>query len=211
MSPVSAQLDAICDAFEKALIAGHAPNVTEFIANADLDSRGQLIRLLLEIEQEHVLRNGGRVVERNLYAAYPQYRREVSQALAAVKKRMATGQTSNSSPLEGDQKNRVVLRVIAGPLAGHEFPFTSHQTLVAGRSRNAQLKLSADRRLSRFHCRFEIRPPECVVLDLGSRNGTLLNGVNVTTATLCSGDQVQIGDTSIQVEISTVNANAAGV
>jgi len=50
----------------------------------------------------------------------------------------------------------------------------------------------------------EITPPRCFLRDLGSTNGTFVNGQRVAEASLKSGDQIQGGATVLLVE---VNAN----
>jgi len=210
LSPVATHLDVLCDAFEEALKSGNALPISQLAASVDEDDRGQLIGLLLEIELEHLLRNGGKISEAEIHSAYPQFSDQVCNAVAAVRKRSDLIQ--NSAPpdsLRCETNEKVVLRVVSGPLVGRDFPFTGHHTLVVGRSREAQLQLSEDRRLSRFHCRFEIRPPDCVVVDLGSRNGTILNGQSVETSSLVNGDRIHIGDTCLQIEIHPNHSGSA--
>ncbi|MCA9038532.1 MAG: FHA domain-containing protein, partial [Planctomycetaceae bacterium] len=94
----------------------------------------------------------------------------------------------------------VRLEVIAGPACGLSNVFHSHQTWIVGRSPHAQLSLPDDKECSRFHSRFEINPPHCVVADLRSRNGTKVNGLRISDVTsLLDGDKVQIGRSVIQV------------
>ena len=117
---------------------------------------------------------------------------------------MDGSKTPVSSPSLCDVEKNVAgtvvsLEVIEGSSVGCVFSFTEHSTIVAGRSRNAQMRLSGDRSLSRFHCRFEVRPPECLVIDLGSRNGTLVNGIPIESTSLINGDQIQIGETHVSV------------
>jgi 3-oxosteroid 1-dehydrogenase len=52
--------------------------------------------------------------------------------------------------------------------------------------------------LSRKHCLFERRPDGWWIQDLGSRNGTKLNGVRVANAALTSGDVVRVGNLEIR-------------
>src|SRR5436189_1378373 len=99
---------------------------------------------------------------------------------------------------------RVTLRVLAGPYTGREFVFDQHDTFLIGRSESAHLYLPEDRFFSRHHCMLEITPPRCFLRDLGSTNGTFVNGQRVAEASLKSGDQIQGGATVLLVE---VNAN----
>lgn len=107
---------------------------------------------------------------------------------------------------------RVTLRVLAGPYNGQEFTFDQHDTFLIGRSENAHLYLPEDRFFSRHHCLLEIAPPRCFLRDLGSTNGTFVNGQRVQEVFLNSGDRVQGGQTVLEVDVQaeqkTTNAEA---
>jgi len=96
---------------------------------------------------------------------------------------------------------RVTLRVLAGPYHGQEFVFDQHDTFLIGRSENAHLYLPEDRFFSRHHCLLEIAPPRCFLRDLGSTNGTYVNGQRVQESFLKSGDRVQGGQTVLEVDV----------
>ena len=96
---------------------------------------------------------------------------------------------------------RVTLRVLAGPYHGQEFVFDQHDTFLIGRSENAHLYLPEDRFFSRHHCLLEIAPPRCFLRDLGSTNGTYVNGQRVQETFLKSGDRIQGGQTVLEVDV----------
>lgn len=60
--------------------------------------------------------------------------------------------------------------------------------------------VARDHRVSRHHGRIVGRRGTLVYVDLGSTNGSKVNGESVTEVVLGSGDRLQIGDTSILVE-----------
>ncbi len=97
---------------------------------------------------------------------------------------------------------RVTLHVVAGPQTGRDFTFDQHDTFMIGRSEDAQFCLPHDRFFSRHHCILEIAPPRCFLRDLGSTNGTFVNGVRVETAHLKHGDRIQGGETVLEVEVA---------
>ena len=101
---------------------------------------------------------------------------------------------------------RVTLRVLAGPYVGREFTFDQHDTFLIGRSESAHLYLPEDKFFSRHHCLLEIAPPRCFIRDLGSTNGTFVNGVRVPEAFLVSGDRVQGGQTILEVDVAAEQA-----
>src|SRR4051812_43073451 len=97
---------------------------------------------------------------------------------------------------------RVTLHVVAGPQTGRVFTFDQHETFMIGRSEDAQFCLPHDRYFSRHHCIVEIAPPQAFLRDLGSTNGTYVNGVRVDTVCLKGGDRIQGGETILEVEVS---------
>lgn len=64
--------------------------------------------------------------------------------------------------------------------------------LVVGREQTSDLVVS-ERAVSRHHARFEKSEAGFLVTDLGSTNGTWVNGERVTNAKLNSGDRIRIG------------------
>jgi hypothetical protein len=97
---------------------------------------------------------------------------------------------------------QVNLKVISGPYKGRIFSFTQHDTFLIGRNPEAHLCLPDDRFFSRNHCLLEINPPHSFLRDLGSTNGTFVNGQRVKDAFLKNGDRVQGGETILIVEVT---------
>jgi serine/threonine protein kinase len=89
---------------------------------------------------------------------------------------------------------------------GREFTFDQHDTFLIGRADTAHLYLPEDRFFSRHHCLLEIAPPRCFLRDLGSTNGTFVNGKRVPEAFLTSGDRIQGGQTVLEVEVQSEQA-----
>ena len=104
---------------------------------------------------------------------------------------------------------RVTLHVVAGPQTGRDFTFEQHDTFMIGRSEDAQFCLPHDRFFSRHHCLLEIAPPQAFLRDLGSTNGTFVNGIRVETAHLKHGDRIQGGETVLEVSVSGEVGQAA--
>ena len=69
-------------------------------------------------------------------------------------------------------------------------------TFAVGRHPRNDLVLK-DPRISSFHCRVEIEADKCVILDLKSRNGTLLNSARIDRSELKHNDRIQLGSTKI--------------
>jgi hypothetical protein len=77
-----------------------------------------------------------------------------------------------------------------------------------GRAPECELVLK-DSRVSRRHARLQARGGVLVLTDLGSTNGTRVNGHRVTEVVLGAGDRIQVGETSIVVDRSGVGASGA--
>jgi FHA domain-containing protein len=92
------------------------------------------------------------------------------------------------------------LRVIdrEGIEAVHEFDGAG---LTIGRSADNDLVLP-DGRVSRHHARIVGRRGTLVYADLGSTNGSRVNGVAVGELVLGIGDRIEVGDTIIVVEVA---------
>ena len=78
--------------------------------------------------------------------------------------------------------NKLVLRALTGDLRGQEFAVTGDAHWILGRSRSCSLRLTGDATVSRQHCLIEMDKRGVWVQDLGSLNGTLVNGAKVSGA-----------------------------
>src|SRR5262245_5987743 len=103
---------------------------------------------------------------------------------------------------------RITLTVNEGPNKGQVFAFEEHDNFIVGRSSRAHLRLPIkDKYFSRLHFLVEMNPPFCRLLDLGSRNGTYVNGKRVPSADLKDGDQIGAGKTTLHVAIEGMEAS----
>ena len=101
----------------------------------------------------------------------------------------------------------IILTVIAGPHKGLEFSFDRHDTFLVGRSKHAHFQLPAkDKYFSRVHFMMEVNPPQCRLIDMGSHNGTFVNGTQVLAADLKDGDQIRAGHTILRVQVASTPA-----
>src|SRR5262245_46983274 len=94
-----------------------------------------------------------------------------------------------------------MFRLHVTPAQGEPFDYPfSEASLVIGRSSASDLVL-ADQFLSRRHTRLYLDGSTLFVEDLGSRNGTLLNGNPVTQPTAVKpGDVVKLSGSSIRIQ-----------
>lgn len=117
----------------------------------------------------------------------------------------------------------VRLTVLTGPHKKRRFCFQGPMHCTVGRANDCSIRLSGDERdyaVSRHHCQLDIDPPCVRIQDLGSLNGTYVNGrklepdeAKLTTAAAAlvrklsvaesvgSGDIITVGDTSFQINL----------
>jgi pSer/pThr/pTyr-binding forkhead associated (FHA) protein len=99
----------------------------------------------------------------------------------------------------------VTLAVTTGPLVGRTFPFEGHDVFLVGRSPNAHCRFPEDDPyFSRVHFLVEVNPPRCRLTDMGSRNGTYVNGRKVDVVDLADGDEIRAGHTRFTVRVEAV-------
>jgi diguanylate cyclase (GGDEF)-like protein len=105
--------------------------------------------------------------------------------------------TKPAFPPEGGEQKRdlAYLIVLAGVSAGEMFKLQEDRTVV-GRGTKVLVRLN-DEGVSREHCAFEREGEKIFVADLGSTNGTYVNGIKIDRKELSDGDKVMVGSTTI--------------
>ncbi len=95
-----------------------------------------------------------------------------------------------------EEPARFELVVTAGPARGTRFPLTGGAHTVG---RSAQCECSIlDEAVSRRHFELQVDRNGVALRDLGSGNGTLVNGERADDVTLVHGDVIQIGDSTLE-------------
>jgi pSer/pThr/pTyr-binding forkhead associated (FHA) protein len=118
----------------------------------------------------------------------------------------------------------VTLLVSRGPLAGRKFVFRETTNCIIGRSKDCTITLPPEAEhldISRHHCLIQIAPPAASVRDLGSLNGTCVNGKKIgqraghgaptrdsdagsPAVSIVNGDEIQLGaHTAFRVCVSS--------
>lgn len=92
---------------------------------------------------------------------------------------------------------KLVLKVQTGSSVA-ELEMKMKDVVILGRGTNASHKL-ADSKLSNAHCRLVLMTDKLMVYDLGSKNGTTVNGIKIETAEVYIGDEIKIGETKITI------------
>jgi two-component system, NtrC family, response regulator GlrR len=99
------------------------------------------------------------------------------------------------------QVRRFRLTVIEGPAAGRQCESSGDQSSIGSQDGN-DLQI-VDPTVSRYHCEIVVQGNRAAVIDLGSKNGTILDGVHVKHAYLRDGSLLRLGKTVIRFDLAT--------
>lgn len=80
-----------------------------------------------------------------------------------------------------------------------DFPLPAEKTIL-GRRRDCELRIPT-RDVSRQHCELAISGSTLTVRDMGSSNGTFVNGKRVAETELSAGDRLRVGPVTFLVQI----------
>ncbi len=105
--------------------------------------------------------------------------------------------------------NPLRLVALAGPMAGEVLPATGAEVTL-GRDPASGICV-ADRSLSRTHCVLAFEGGGWVIRDLGSANGTFVNGIQIQQQALRDGDQIRAGESVFLLSLRPHPPASAGV
>jgi hypothetical protein len=89
------------------------------------------------------------------------------------------------------------VRLVSGD--GRSYPLSIGSTVI-GRGDQANMRLP-DVGISRRHARLDFDGAQVVLTDLGSTNGTMVNGQRVSAVALNPGDMIQLGTTTLTFRV----------
>jgi pSer/pThr/pTyr-binding forkhead associated (FHA) protein len=98
----------------------------------------------------------------------------------------------------GQEAAQWALRFISGKYQGGEFPLRPNREIIIGRSSDLDMVLVEDM-VSRKHAKITTDETVVTIQDLGSTNGTFVNGEKVRKADLKDGDRILIGTSIIKI------------
>jgi serine/threonine-protein kinase len=108
----------------------------------------------------------------------------------------------------GEEAGTLRLKVTAGNALGDEILVWDE--FLIGRHAPGEGKLGDDIEISRRHARISRADAEYVIEDLGSTNGTIVNGRRITAPEpLSVGDTIEVGTTTLVVQVTMPPAPAA--
>src|SRR5262245_11402547 len=111
-------------------------------------------------------------------------------------------------PAEMTMARPLALRFISGKFQGSEYALTDSGEMLVGRSGDVQIVLSEDM-VSRRHARIAYDGNKITIEDLGSTNGTFVNGEKIKRCDLKEGDRVLIGSSIFKVVYADTNPGGA--
>ena len=98
--------------------------------------------------------------------------------------------------IEEPSECRAYILFLSGPLQGKLYCLEQEQTLI-GRAEDVDIQIN-DTRISRHHFKIKVSAAQGAVLeDLGSTNGTYVNGERKKTHPLKDGDKIQISSSTV--------------
>jgi hypothetical protein len=100
------------------------------------------------------------------------------------------------------------LRFISGKYQGGEFPLKMDREIVIGRSSDLDMVLVEDM-VSRKHAKISTQNGQVIIQDLGSTNGTFVNGEKIKRVRLREGDRILIGTSILKLVLSDSQLNAS--
>lgn len=103
-------------------------------------------------------------------------------------------------------QGRYILKFISGKYQGGEFALEMNQELIIGRSSELEMVLIEDM-VSRHHAKITVSDDDISIEDLGSTNGTFVNGEKITKCKLKEGDRILIGTSIIKLVYEEYDAN----
>ncbi len=99
-----------------------------------------------------------------------------------------------------------ILRVIDGPAAGMQCWLKHDQRLTIGRLSTSDFSVPSDSHMSRNHLIVEGLEKAFRLRDVGSSNGTFVNGLPISVVELCNGDHIKAGLSIFEVAFAVGNS-----
>jgi pSer/pThr/pTyr-binding forkhead associated (FHA) protein len=113
-------------------------------------------------------------------------------------RKIAQGNVAKNLDNMQSERPRFALRFISGKYQGGEFPLRMNREIIIGRSSDLDMVLVEDM-VSRKHAKISTTDGEVYIQDLGSTNGTFVNGEKVSRSRLQEGDRILVGTSIIKM------------
>lgn len=101
---------------------------------------------------------------------------------------------------------KVVLKVSTHQSTS-EIVLENNTEITIGRSKKSEYKIPDDQ-MSSVHLKLTLHPPTLTLEDMGSKNGTYLNGIRVEESEVFFGDEIKIGTSKITISPEKMDLNS---
>ncbi len=105
---------------------------------------------------------------------------------------------------------QIIIEAVAGPVAGRRIVVAQGTTTRLGRTAKSDYAIPEDGYLSGQHFSVECDGTECRVRDLGSSNGTFINGARVSEAVITASDLIVAGGSTFAIRLEDAPAGGFG-
>ena len=94
---------------------------------------------------------------------------------------------------------KFVVQIVEGPSQGKRLALPSHESLVMGRKPECAFVLGGDDKVSGRHCELVFEKGVLILRDLGSTNGTRVDGKKIEEIPISHGDRFMVGRIMLEV------------
>ena len=110
---------------------------------------------------------------------------------------LLTGPVSPAARPDATEILELVLKVVRGPDTGRVFRVAGRELVVGRGAGDVRLD---DPEVSRHHLAFQKLAGRCLARDLGSTNGSHVDGLKVAEAFVAVGQEIAVGNTVLKIE-----------
>src|SRR5260370_34594991 len=100
----------------------------------------------------------------------------------------------------------VIVEAVSGPVLGRRIEVRGGSVLRIGRTGKSDYAIAEDGYLSGLHFAVECDGAQCRIRDLGSSNGTFVNGARIEHQVAREGDSVVAGGSTFRVHVDELPA-----
>ena len=168
--------------------------------------RSTLDQIVAGLEQNPLLAIGLVVVLSSVVLFVVFGRRPTKQAFSLARPVEEYTIIAGAPPSDGKKRGKLLIDVVETPSPADRVKRTVGSfPCIIGRSQECQIRLTGDSQLSRQHARLTVENSRIILTDMGSNNGTFVDGERVaanTPTTLSDAQVIQLGrHTKIRVSM----------
>src|SRR5437016_4227415 len=105
-----------------------------------------------------------------------------------------------------ERRTPASLQIVSGHSVGQEIVIGLGEPVKVGRAAKLGPDFGRDSHMSARHFAIVYRDNQCLIRDLGSRNGTFVNGTMIVETVLRDGDRIEAGTSTFVVRLQSDGA-----